>query len=51
VSDECRYCGNKGHLARECRKKKRDEQAHAAEVEEEGALLVGITSSTVDSEE
>src|SRR6185437_8400764 len=24
ASDECRYCGNKGHWARECRKKKRD---------------------------
>jgi hypothetical protein len=25
--DRCRYCGNKGHWARECRKKQRDEAA------------------------
>ncbi|KAJ1282550.1 hypothetical protein BS78_03G060800 [Paspalum vaginatum] len=34
--DECRYCGKKGHWAWECRKKKRDNQAHVAQVEEEG---------------
>jgi hypothetical protein len=28
--DECRYCGKRGHWARECRKKKRDEEAKAA---------------------
>jgi len=30
ANDECKYCGNKGHWARECRKKKRDEAAHLA---------------------
>jgi hypothetical protein len=28
--DHCRYCGKKGHWARECRKKQRDEAAAAA---------------------
>jgi hypothetical protein len=27
--DKCRYCGKKGHRARECRKKQRDEAAAA----------------------
>jgi hypothetical protein len=42
AGDECRYCRKKGHWARECKKKKRDEQAHAAQVDdgEESALLV-----------
>jgi hypothetical protein len=29
ANDECRYYGITGHWARECRKKKRDEQVHA----------------------
>lgn len=28
--DACRYCGKKGHWARECRKKKRDEEKNEA---------------------
>jgi hypothetical protein len=28
VSDECRYCGKHEHWARECRKKKKDEEVH-----------------------
>ena len=48
ASDECKYCGKLGHWARECHKKKRDEQAHAAEAETEGSLLMGITSIFVD---
>ncbi|WVZ90940.1 hypothetical protein U9M48_037190 [Paspalum notatum var. saurae] len=42
-----RYCGKKGHWARECRKKKRDEQAHVAQTEGdagEQALLVATTT-------
>jgi len=35
ASDQCRYCGNRGHWARDCRKKKRDEAAHLAQAEEE----------------
>lgn len=48
AGDECAYCGKTGHWARECRKKKRDEQAHAAEAEEEAALMVGITTISID---
>jgi uncharacterized membrane protein YgcG len=42
TGDECRYYGKKGHRAQECKKKKKDEQAHAAEVDDgvESALLV-----------
>jgi hypothetical protein len=40
AGDECRYCSKKGHWARECCKEK-DEQSHAAQVDEgELALLV-----------
>lgn len=34
--DKCRYCGKKGHWAHDCRKKKRDEEAQAHLVQEEG---------------
>jgi hypothetical protein len=30
TGDECHYCDKKGHWARECYKKKRDEEAHIA---------------------
>jgi uncharacterized OB-fold protein len=49
AGDECAYCGKTGHWARECRKKKRDEQAHAAEAAAEGTLLMGITLISVDT--
>jgi hypothetical protein len=40
ANDECRYYGNTGHWAREC-KKKSDEQAHVAQADEgDEALLV-----------
>ncbi|WVZ81780.1 hypothetical protein U9M48_029122 [Paspalum notatum var. saurae] len=35
--NDCRYCGKRGHWARECRKKKRDEVAAAALLTEEAA--------------
>ncbi|WVZ83459.1 hypothetical protein U9M48_030605 [Paspalum notatum var. saurae] len=35
--NDCRYCGKRGHWARECRKKKRDEAAAAALLTEEAA--------------
>ncbi|WVZ94772.1 hypothetical protein U9M48_040631 [Paspalum notatum var. saurae] len=47
AGNECRYYGKKGHWARECRKKKRDEQAHVAQTEGgkgEQALLVATTT-------
>jgi hypothetical protein len=43
--DACHYCGKKGHWARECRKKKREEEAHLAEREDDDAdpaLLLGV---------
>jgi hypothetical protein len=41
-SDRCRYCGIVGHWARECRNKKRDEQAqaHVAQEGEDTLLLL-----------
>ncbi|WVZ88673.1 LOW QUALITY PROTEIN: hypothetical protein U9M48_035165 [Paspalum notatum var. saurae] len=55
AGNECRYCGKKGHWARECRKKKRDKQAHVAQTkggEGEQALLVATTmiATTTSSE-
>jgi hypothetical protein len=46
----CRYCGIKGHWARECRKKERDEAngvAHVAEAEDDDPtlLMVQVTPS------
>jgi transposase InsO family protein len=40
--DCCRYCNKKGHWTRDCRKKKRDEEANLAQLtdEEEPALLM-----------
>jgi hypothetical protein len=53
--DECRYCGKKGHWARECRKKKRAEAHLAREQdgdEEGGALLMAqVCALTEFSEE
>ena len=44
--DKCKYCGKKGHWARECRKKKRDEAALLAQAgdddDEEPSLLMAI---------
>jgi hypothetical protein len=48
--DECRYCGGIGHWARECKKRKRDEQAHAAQAEEEDEeFTLLVASATVDA--
>lgn len=48
ASDECAYCGNTGHWPRECRKKKKDEQAHATEAEAEATLMMGVASISVE---
>jgi hypothetical protein len=47
AKDECRYCGKKGHWARECRKKKCDEEVHAAQVEVEDEPTLFMASATV----
>ncbi|XP_066358296.1 uncharacterized protein [Miscanthus floridulus] len=51
AGDECAYCGKMGHWACECRKKKRDEVAHASQAEEEteAALNIGMTSLEVEA--
>jgi hypothetical protein len=52
AGNECRYCGKEGHWARECRKKKRDEAAHMAQVEEADsnqALLVAAVTVNASS--
>ncbi|WVZ75292.1 hypothetical protein U9M48_023362 [Paspalum notatum var. saurae] len=51
AGNECRYCGKKGHWARECREKKRDEAAHTAQAEEgesDQALLVATAMVTIE---
>jgi hypothetical protein len=50
AGDECRYCGKSGHWARECKTKKRDEQSHATQVEDDSkaTLLVACASVDVD---
>jgi hypothetical protein len=47
TKDECHYCGKKGHWARECKKKKRDEEVHTAQVEEEDEPSLFMASTTV----
>jgi hypothetical protein len=49
-TDKCKYCGKKGHWAKECRSRIRDE-AHLAQAEEEdneSALLMARGSLTLD---
>uniref|UniRef100_A0ACD5WTY3 Uncharacterized protein n=1 Tax=Avena sativa TaxID=4498 RepID=A0ACD5WTY3_AVESA len=52
--DKCRYCGKKGHWVRECRKKKRDEeaQAHLVQGEDDAdpALLMAVRAPESASE-
>jgi hypothetical protein len=50
ANDECRYCGKRGHWVRECRKKKRDEQAHAAQAEDDGEAALLVACASVDVE-
>jgi hypothetical protein len=45
--DECCYCGKRGHWARECRKKKRDEEVHAAQAEEEDEPTLLVASASI----
>jgi hypothetical protein len=46
VKDECRYCGKKGHWAREC-KKKRDVEVYVVQAEEDEELTLFMASATV----
>jgi hypothetical protein len=43
--DKCTNCGIKGHYAKDCRKPKREQKAHVAEVEEQQALMMATTST------
>jgi hypothetical protein len=45
--DECRYCGKKGHWARECKKKKCKEELHATQVEDEEESTLLLASATI----
>jgi adenine deaminase len=47
MSDECRYCGKKGHWAHECQKKKRDEEAHVMQATEEDESTLFMASATI----
>jgi hypothetical protein len=47
TKDECHYCSKKGHWAHECKKKKRDEEVHTAQVEEEDESTLFMASTTV----
>jgi hypothetical protein len=47
AGDECRYCGKKGHWARECQKKKRDAEVHTAQAGEEDEPTLFMASATV----
>jgi hypothetical protein len=56
--EHCHYCGKKGHWARECRKKQRDEAAAAsanlvqAEQEEDGpAMMMAIVEEVLEHAE
>jgi hypothetical protein len=51
ASDECHYCKKNGHWAKECRKKKRDEQVQMAQADEEveSALLGACANVNVES--
>uniref|UniRef100_A0A8R7TXP5 Retrovirus-related Pol polyprotein from transposon TNT 1-94 n=1 Tax=Triticum urartu TaxID=4572 RepID=A0A8R7TXP5_TRIUA len=46
-NDKCRYCNNLGHWARECRKKKHDEEANLAEPDEEEPGLLMVQTRTL----
>jgi hypothetical protein len=47
TKDQCRYCGKKGHWARECKKKKRGKEIHAAQAEEEEESTLFMASVAV----
>jgi hypothetical protein len=47
TKDQCRYCGKKGHWARECKKKKRDKEIHAAQAKEEEESTLFMASAAV----
>jgi hypothetical protein len=47
TKDQCRYYGKKGHWACECKKKKRGEEIHAAQAEEEEESTLFMASMAV----
>ena len=47
--DQCRYCKKTGHWAQECRKKKRDDAAHATQAEEEIEPTLLVAMATVNA--
>jgi hypothetical protein len=50
AGDECRYCGKSGHWACECKKKKCNEQAHAAQVDDDNDAALMVACTRVDIE-
>jgi transposase InsO family protein len=47
--DVCHYCGKKGHWARECRKKKREEEAHLVKEDDDADPAMLLAEIELDA--